>query len=57
MPKDYSMAPFFDSIDTAIMGQKTLDAARQMGALSAGSFVAAYVFSWSQPPGQREALT
>jgi dihydrofolate reductase len=27
MPKDYSMAPFFATIDTTIMGRKTLDAA------------------------------
>ena len=27
MPKDYSMAPFFATIDTYIMGRKTLDAA------------------------------
>lgn len=35
MPKDYSMAPFFATIDTAIMGRKTVDAALQM---SGGSF-------------------
>lgn len=27
MPKDYSMEPFFATIDTVIMGRKTLDAA------------------------------
>ena len=26
VPKDYSMADFFASVDTAIMGRKTLDA-------------------------------
>jgi dihydrofolate reductase len=26
MPRDYSMADFFASVDTAIMGRKTLDA-------------------------------
>jgi hypothetical protein len=31
MPKDYSMAPFFATMDTAVMGPKTLDAAPQMG--------------------------
>ena len=25
MPRDYSMAPFFATIDTAIMGRKTYD--------------------------------
>ena len=35
MPKDYSMADFFSSIDTAIMGRKTYDKSREMG----GGFV------------------
>lgn len=29
MPKDYSMPPFFATIDTAVMGRKTLDAAER----------------------------
>ena len=55
MPKDYSMAPFFATIDTAIMGRKTLDDAIKMGGGGsfAGSSVAYYVFSHSQPPGER----
>jgi len=57
MPKDYSMAPFFATVDTAIMGRKTLDAALQMGG---GSFhsssMATYVFSRSRPPGERDGL-
>src|SRR6266850_2243455 len=59
MPKDYSMAGFFATIDTAIMGRKTLDAARQMGGgdFSGGSSMASYVFSHTQPPGKREAVT
>jgi dihydrofolate reductase len=36
MPKDYSTAPFFASVDTAVMGRKTLDAALRMG--GGGSF-------------------
>src|SRR5215471_6606614 len=57
MPRDYSMAEFFTRIDTAILGRKTLDAARKMGG-SAGSFgsMTAYVFSRTQPPGKREGL-
>ena len=31
MPKDYSMAPFFATVDVAIMGRKTLDAGLKMG--------------------------
>jgi dihydrofolate reductase len=59
MPKDYSMAGFFATIDTAIMGRKTLDAARQMGGgdFSSGSSMASYVFSHTQPPGKREGVT
>jgi hypothetical protein len=29
MPKDYSMGPFFATIDTAMMGRKTFDAAHR----------------------------
>jgi dihydrofolate reductase len=56
MPKDYSMDAFFKSIDTAIMGRKTLDVALQHG----GSFespMPAYVFSRSKPAGQRNGVT
>ena len=54
MPKDYSMAPFFATIDTAIMGRKTLDAAG--GAFHEKSMVG-YVFSRTQPPGKRSGVT
>lgn len=57
MPKDYSMAPFFATIDTAVMGRKTLDAALQMGGGSfSGSSMATYVFSHSKPVGERDGL-
>lgn len=49
MPKDYSMAPFFATVDTAIMGRKTLDAALRMGGSFGGSEMASYVFSHSKP--------
>jgi dihydrofolate reductase len=58
MPKDYSMAPFFATTDTAIVGRKSLEAALKMGG---GEFdsggLAIYVFSHTQPPGKREAWT
>jgi len=58
MPKDYSMAPFFATIDTAIMGRKTLEAGLKMGG---GKFdsggLATYVFSRTQPPGERQGFT
>jgi dihydrofolate reductase len=58
MPKDYSMAPFFANIDTALMGRKTLDAALKMGGGEfSGSSMATYVFSRSLPPGKRDGVT
>lgn len=57
MPKDYSMGPFFATIDTAVMGRKTLDAAVKLGGGPfTGWSMAAYVFSRSQPPGERDGL-
>lgn len=53
MPKDYSMAPFFKTIDTAIMGRKTWEVARKMGGSFGGSSMTSYVMSGSQPPGER----
>lgn len=57
-PKDYSMAPFFATVDTYVLGRKTLDAALKMGgSLSSFGGMATYVFSRSQPPGERDGLT
>ncbi len=53
MPKDYSMAPFFATIDTAIMGRKTYDVAKAMGGASYGSKMAMYVCSRTLPSGER----
>jgi dihydrofolate reductase len=58
MPKDYSMAPFFATIDTAIMGRKTLDVGLKMSGGSLPDYqMATYVFYRSQPPGKREGWT
>ncbi len=57
MPKDYSMATFFATIDAAIMGRKTYDVARTMGGGSFGGSMKSYVFSHSLPPGERDGLT
>lgn len=57
MPKDYSMGPFFKTIDTAIMGRKTYEVSLR---LNGGSFptygMACYVFSRSLPSGERDGL-
>jgi dihydrofolate reductase len=49
MPKDYSMAPFFRTVDTAIMGRKTLEAGLKMGGSFSGSSMKTYIFSRSKP--------
>jgi dihydrofolate reductase len=57
MPKDYSIAPFFATIDTFILGRKTFDAAVRMGGgPSSFGTTATYVFSRSNPPGKRDGL-
>ena len=57
MPKDYSMAPFFKTIDTAVMGRKTWEASLKMGGGSfGGASMTWYVMSGSQPPGKRGGL-
>jgi dihydrofolate reductase len=54
MPKDYSMGPFFATIDTAVMGRKTFDAAK--GASFGGS-MKTYVFSRSRLAGEHDGVT
>src|SRR5579864_8632838 len=56
MPKDYSMASFFTTIDTTIMGRKTHDAVLRMGGGGGfgGSSMKAYVLSRTKPPGERD---
>ena len=57
MPRDYSMSPFLATIDTAIMGRKTYDAARRMGGGSFGGWsMTTYVLSHSLPPGERDGI-
>jgi dihydrofolate reductase len=57
MPKDYSMAPFFASIDSAIMGRKTYEVAQAMGGGWYGPKMAVYVMSRALPPGERNGYT
>ena len=56
MPKDYSMAPFFSTIDTALAGRKTFDAALKMGGGAFAAQMPTYIFSRSQPPGKRHGV-
>jgi dihydrofolate reductase len=59
MPKDFSMGPFFRTIDTAIMGRKTYDAGLKIGGERSfsGSSTDYYVMSRSQPTGERGGVT
>lgn len=56
MPKDYSMGPFFKTIDTCVLGRKTYDDGLKMGGSFSGS-MKNYVFSKTQPPGERNHVT
>ena len=57
MPKDYSMGPFFKTIDTAFMGRKTYEVALRMGGGSVGSAgITSYVFSRTLPAGERNGV-
>lgn len=57
MPKDYSMSPFFATVDTAIMGRKTFEVALKMGGGAfSNSSMKNYVFSRSKPAGEREGV-
>lgn len=57
-PDASSMAAFFKTIDTAVMGRKTLDAAMAMtGGKYYGHGLATYVLSRSVSPGERNGVT
>jgi dihydrofolate reductase len=57
MPKDYSMGPFFKTIDVALMGRKTYDAVLRLGGGKYDSQgMASYVFSHVLPPGEHDGV-
>jgi dihydrofolate reductase len=56
-PKDYSMGPFFASVDTAIMGRKTLeDGLRMSGGKLPKTTIKMYVMSRTEAPGERHGV-
>ena len=58
MPKDYSMAPFFKTVDTALMGRKTYEVVLRMsGGRLPDDGLGKYVFSQSLKPGERNGIT
>jgi dihydrofolate reductase len=57
MPKDYSMGPFFKTIDTALMGRKTYEVGLKMSGGKVNTYgLATCVFSRSLPPGERNGI-
>ena len=55
---DYSMGPFFKTVDLGIMGRKTYDAALKMSKGKMNTFgMKCYVCSRTQPAGERGLLT
>jgi dihydrofolate reductase len=58
MPKDYSMAPFFKRVDTAVMGRKTYEAGLKMSGGKVSNWgMQCYVFSSSLGGGELDGLT
>jgi len=56
-PKDYSMAPFFASVDAGIMGRKTLeDGLRMSGGKLPKTSMKMYVLSRTEAPGERRGV-
>lgn len=57
-PSNYSMGPFFKTIDVGLMGRKTYDIGVKMsGGKFDGQGLDCYVFSRSQPPGKHGGAT
>jgi dihydrofolate reductase len=58
MPKDYSMGPFFKTIDVGIMGRKTYeDAMKMTGGKFDGQGLDCYVMSRTAEAGKRNGAT
>jgi dihydrofolate reductase len=55
MPKDFSMALFFATIDTAVMGRKTYEVGLKLGG-TFGYGLAYYVFSHTLAAGERDGV-
>lgn len=57
-PSNYSMAPFFKTIDVGLMGRKTYEAGVRMSGGKFQSFgLPCYIFSRSLPEGERGGAT
>lgn len=56
VPSDFSMADFFATIDTGIMGRKTYDVAKAQGDGDFGPKITTYVLSRTLPAGERDGM-
>jgi dihydrofolate reductase len=57
MPEDYPMADFLATVDTVVMGRKTLDSALSLGGDPfCGMSMETYVFSRCHPAGERHGV-
>jgi dihydrofolate reductase len=57
-PSNYSMAPFFKTIDLGLMGRKTYEAGVRMNGGKFESYgLRCYIFSRSLPEGERDGAT
>jgi dihydrofolate reductase len=56
MPKDYSMGPFFKTIDATVVGRKTYEVGLKMGGSFSDSKMKSYIFSNLLPPGERDGV-
>ena len=57
MPKDYSMGPFFKTIDAAIMGRKTYEVGLRMSGGKIDTYgMTTYVLSRSLQAGERDGI-
>ena len=57
MPKGFSMASFFKSIDTAIMGRKTYEVGLRLSGGKLNTYgLATYVMTSTLPPGERDGI-
>lgn len=57
MPQDFwksCMAPFFKSVDAALMGRKSYEVGMKMGGFDRGPKMEYYVFSRTLPSGERD---
>lgn len=57
MPKGYSNAEFWKSVDVALLGRKTYEAGKKMGGDFKRWKMKFYVFSKTMAPGERDGVT